>query len=117
MIEHQESKRKQGPVTVLALLFGLLLGFSGGGAAPQFDSNTARLGNGEIRLAANARIGTRSGEDRPDKDDAPALLASTPRIVTELVSVRPAATAADAVVPATAFAARFHYHARAPPAA
>lgn len=118
MFEPNESKRKQGRVTVLALLFGLLLGFSGGGTASKFDSNQARLGNGGIvRTAAGLRIGSRSGEDRPDTEDTPALLSPAPRIVTELVSIRPAAPAVETAAPVPSLDARFHYQARAPPAA
>jgi hypothetical protein len=117
VFEPSESKRKQRPVTVLAILFGLLVGLSGG-TPTRFDSSTARLGNGEIlRTAAGLRGGARSGEDRPDRDDATALLPSAPRIVTELVSVRPATPAVAAIGRSASLDPQFHYRARAPPAA
>lgn len=119
MFEQGKSKRKQGPVTVLALLFGLLLGFSGtGGGQLQSAPNTARLGNGEIlRIASNLRTVSRSDDNGPDDEAAPALLSPPPRIVTELVLVRPAAPLAQTAVSSASLDPQFHYHARAPPAA
>ena len=117
MSERVETKGKQGPVTVLTLLFGLLLGLSGPGAQLQPDPATPRLGNGEvIRAASGLRTASRSSDDK--RDDAKlALVPPAPRVVTALVSIRPATTTAPAAANAAALAPRLHYHARAPPAA
>lgn len=117
MHEHGESKRKQGPVTVLTLLFGLLLGFAGGGPQLQSDPGTARFGNGEVFRTANLRVVSRDGEDSSDNESAPALLPPPPRVVTELVSIRPAVPAAQPVPTAAALDPDVPYQARAPPAA
>lgn len=118
MSEQLEWKRKQGPVTVLTLLFGLLLGFAGPAAQLQPDPGQARLGNGEvIRAASGLRLGgSRSSDDNPD-DSRLALVPPAPRVVTHLVSVRPAAAAVPAAANAATLAPHTHYHARAPPAA
>ena len=117
MIEQVESKRKQGPVAVLTLLFGLLVGLGGSGAQLQLDPGSARLGNGEvIRTASGLRLAGRSGSENPDDTDI-ALGPPAPQVVTELVSVRPAAATVPAAANAAAFAPNIHYRARAPPAA
>jgi hypothetical protein len=115
--EEVKLKRKQGPVTVLTLLFGLLIGLSGPGAQLQPDPGSARLGNGEvIRTASGLRLGGRSSDGNPD-DARLALVPPAPQVVTQLVSVRPAAATVTAAANATALAPHFHYQARAPPAA
>ena len=117
MSERVETKGKQGPVTVLTLLFGLLLGLSGPGAQLQPDPASARLGNGEvIRTASGLRAATRSSDDNPDQAKL-ALVPPAPQVVTELASVRPAAAPVPAAANAAALAPRVHYRARAPPAA
>ncbi|MDB5667827.1 MAG: hypothetical protein JWL74_777 [Alphaproteobacteria bacterium] len=117
MAQEVESKRKQGPVTVLTLLFGLLLGFAGPGAQLQSDSGQARLGTGEvIRTASGLRIASRSSDDNPDHSGL-ALVPPVPRVVTELVSVHPAAATVPVAANPAALARHFHYQARAPPAA
>ena len=117
MAEKVETKGKQGPVTVLTLLFGLLIGLSGPGAQLQTDPGTARLGAGEVvRTTSGLRLGSRSSDDNPD-DQGLALVPPAPRIVTELVSVRPAAATVPAAANAAALAPHLHYQARAPPAA
>lgn len=116
MFEHDEPRRKQGRVTVLALLFGLLLGFSGSGPL-QPDPGRARLGNAEVLRVASLRVAGRFDHDGQDDRAAAALLAAPPRIVTELVSVRPAEAAVAAVAGFAPPARHFHYQARAPPAA
>lgn len=119
MTEQSEYRRRQGPVTVLTLLFGLLLGFAGPpGAQLQQDPGSARLGQGEaIRSNAGLRVSSRSGEEQPDADDALALLPPPPHIQTSLVSLRPAQAASPAVPASRGSDADFHYQARAPPAA
>ncbi|MFN3725306.1 MAG: hypothetical protein ACK4SZ_03270 [Allosphingosinicella sp.] len=117
MAEEVESKRKQGPVTVLTLLFGLLIGLSGPGAQLQTDPGQTRLGNGEIaRTASGLRLSSRSSNDNPD-DSKLALVPPAPLVVTELVLGRPATTTAPAAANAAALAPHVHYYARAPPAA
>ena len=117
MSEKVETKGRQGPVTVLTLLFGLLIGLSGPGAQLQPDPGQARLGTGEvIRAASGLRVSGRSRDDNPD-DTRLALVSTAPQVVTELVSVRPATTQVSAAANAAALAPHFHYHARAPPAA
>ena len=117
MSEQLESKRKQGPVTVLTLLFGLLIGLGGAPVQAQADPGTARLGTGEIiRTGAGLRV-ARSGEEEPDDDSAVALLPPPPRIVTELASARPVAATAAASVAAFPAGGHSPYQARAPPAA
>ena len=117
MAEEVESRRKQGPVTVLTLLFGLLIGLSGPGAQLQPDPAQARLGNGEvIRTASGLRLASRSSNDNSD-DARLALVPPAPQVVTELVSVRPATAPAPAAANAAARATLVHYRARAPPAA
>ena len=117
MSEQVETKGRQGPVTVLTLLFGLLIGLSGSGAQLQPDPGQARLGNGEvIRVAAGLRTAGRSSDDNPD-DSRLALVPPAPRVVTELASVRPAAASLPAFVLEAPSAPHLHYDARAPPAA
>ena len=117
MSERVETKGRQGPVTVLTLLFGLLIGLSGPGAQLQPDPASTRLGNGEvIRAAAGLRAPSRASDENPD-DAKLALVPPAPRVVTELASVRPAAATVPAAANAAALAPQFHYQARAPPAA
>ncbi|MDQ8755055.1 hypothetical protein RCO27_02330 [Sphingosinicella sp. LHD-64] len=118
MFEQGESARKRGSVTVLALLVGLLLGLSGSGVQPQSDPNTARLGNGKIlRLATGLRIAGRPDDNGTNDEASPALPPPPPTVVTELVSVRPAARVAQTAFAAASLDPQFHYQARAPPAA
>ena len=117
MSERVETKGKQGPVTVLTLLFGLLLGFAGPAAQLQPDPAQTRLGNGEvIRAASGLRLASRSSDDNPDHAKR-ALVPPAPQVVTELASVRPAAATVSAAANAEALAPHLHYRARAPPAA
>ena len=117
MAEEVESRRKQGPVTVLTLLFGLLLGFAAPGAQLQADPGQARLGSGEvIRTASGLRLGARSSDENPD-DAKLALVPPAPQIVTELVSVRPVGASVATAGFAPPRAPYLHYQARAPPAA
>ena len=117
MSERVETKGKQGPVTVLTLLVGLLLGLAGSGAQLQPDPTQTRLGTGEIiRTASGLRLGGRSSDDNPE-DSKLALVPPAPQVVTELVSVRPATATVTAAANAAALAPHFHYRARAPPAA
>lgn len=116
MSEQVESGRRQGPVTVLTLLFGLLVGFAGTGAQLQPDLGP-RLGNAEVlRSASGLRASSRASDDNPDHSKF-ALVPPAPRVVTELASVRPAAATVPAAANAAALAPHVHYHARAPPAA
>lgn len=117
MFEQGETKRKRGSATTLALLVGLLLGLSGGGAQAQSDPNTTRLDNGKIqRLASGVRATSRVDNNGPDDEAAP-ILPAGPTMVTELVSARPAAPTAPVALAATSLDPHFHYRARAPPAA
>lgn len=117
MSERVETKGKQGPVTVLTLLFGLLLGLSGPAAQAQPDPGQARLGSGEvIRTAAGLRAASRSSNENPD-DATLALVPPAPQVVTELASLRPAAATVPAAANAATRAPRIYYQARAPPAA
>lgn len=116
MFEHDEPRRRQGRVTVLALLFGLLLGFSGSGPL-QPESGNARLGNAEVLRVANLRVAARSDDDGQDEQASAMLLAAPPRIVTELVSLRPAGSPVQALARVAPLIPHFHYQARAPPAA
>ena len=117
MSEQLESRRKQGPVTVLTLLFGLLVGFAGAGAQVLPDPGTARLGNGEVlRVASGLRAAGRSSDDNPD-DTKLALVPPAPRVVTELASVRPTAATVAVGASASLRERHAHYPARAPPAA
>ena len=105
-------------MTVLTLLFGLLLGFAGGTGVPlQADPSAAQLTFGEsLRRSASLRT-ARPGEERPDADDATALLPTPPSVVTELLSLRPAAAASPSASSATFADRQVPYQARAPPAA
>jgi len=115
--EQGESKRKPGPVTVLTLLVGLLLGLGGAPAQLQNDPGSARLGTGEIlRTGSGLRI-ARSGDEDPDGDSAVALLPPPPQIVTERISTRPVAATAAASIAAVPAERHSPYRARAPPAA
>jgi hypothetical protein len=118
LFEHGETQRKRGSVKALALLVGLLLGISGGGIQAQPDPGSTRLDNGRIqRLAPSLRAASRSDDSGLDDEASPALSSPSPTVVTELVSARPAAQTVPAAFAATSLDARFHYHARAPPAA
>ena len=117
MSEKCEAKQRRGPVTVLTLLFGLLLGTPAAGAQLQVEPGTARAAPSEvIRSGAALRI-ARSGEEKPDADDALALLPPPPRLATELAFVRPMSPAADADLLAADLGRHVPYQARAPPAA
>lgn len=119
MSEHSESTRRgQGPVAVITFLFGLLLGLAGGaGIQLQPDPGSARLTHGETMLRGAGLRLVRPGEEQPDADEALATLTPEPRLVTQIVSVRPGSSAIDqasSVAPARRDAP---YQARAPPAA
>ena len=118
MSEHLQSGRRQGPVTVFTLLFGLLIGFAGGTGVPlQADPGTAQLSLSEtLRRSASLRS-VRSGDERPDPDDGSALPLHPPRVVTELVSLRPAPAQSISDSSAASASRSFAYRARAPPAA
>ena len=118
MSERVESRRGQGPVAVITLLFGLLLGFAGGTGVPlQADPAAAQLTFDEsLRRSASLRT-VRSGDERPDSDEATALLPTPPGVVTELLSLRPAAAASPSASSATLADRPVPYQARAPPAA
>lgn len=118
MSEQVEAMRRQRPVAVLTLLFGLLLGFAGGtGVQLQPESGNAQLSLGEtLRRAATLRT-ARPDADQPDQDGATAFLPPAPQVVTELLAVRPAAAAAPFPSSVTPASRHDPYQARAPPAA
>jgi hypothetical protein len=106
----------QRAVTVLAVLFGLLLG-GGSLARAGVDADTRLARADQVQLSKAA---VRAGA-RIEMDDAaelePFLPADRPRIRTEVASVRPGA-AGTAVDPAASAALHpLPYRARAPPAA
>jgi len=119
LFAHKEAGRRQRPVAALAILFGLLLGFSGpAGARLGADPGAARIGHGDgSRPTFNLR--TTRCDDEPAEDRAAPvlLLAAPPQIVTEHGALRPAADGGS--IPASFAPAdrHFAYFARAPPAA
>lgn len=120
MFDEREAARKQRPVTVLAVLFGLLLGFAGtAGTQLRVDPNTARIGHGDsLRTAFNLRSSPRSDDDQSDDETAPALvLPPAPRVITEPLSIRPVEIAGWTPAAWAAFDRPLSYRARAPPAA
>lgn len=119
MFDESEAGRKQRPVTVLAVLFGLLLGFAGTAGQLRVDPATARIGSGNsLRATLNLRSTTRSDYDVADDEAVPALvLPPSSTIVTELVSLRPVAGSKAELAYSAAVGRHSPYHARAPPAA
>ncbi len=118
MSDKTESRRRQGPVTVLALLFGLLLGVAGGGAQASADPNHTRVGQGEVaRAGTGLRLSGRSQAERPDADDSIALLPPPASIHRELLSARPIAATVRLGSSANPLDPHLNYYARAPPAA
>jgi len=110
-------RSRQGTVTVLALLLGLLLGYAPAAASPaELDRSAARLAKSEIGKAGAAlRTGGRLQSEDPESDDP--LVGSKPRPVTASLWLRtveaPAARPVHGIRPAPSRA----YQARAPPAA
>lgn len=118
MVEPGEMRRKRGSVTALALLVGLLLGVPGGSAQPQPGPGSAHFDNGKIlRFASSLRAANRFDDQGPGDEAPQASLPPPPTAVTELVSARPAAAAAQRALLAIPLDPQFRYRARAPPAA
>ena len=118
MSEQWESVRRQRPVAVITLLFGLLIGIAGGtGIQVRGETGAAQLTLGEtLRRSAGLRI-ARSGQEQPEPGDPSALLPPPVQVVTELVSSRPAAAPVPFASVATPASRHVPYQARAPPAA
>lgn len=111
--------RKPRAVAALAVLLGLFLNVAGPSSAHMArDSRAAALGNGEmVRGGSSLRLANRNGDDGADREGLPAVLPPQPRVVTTLLSIRPAAPVANIVAPAPPARSTPHYRARAPPAA
>ena len=117
MIAQNESGRRRRPVTVVALLFGLLLGVAANGAQLRSDPGKARIGTGEVlRTASNHRIASRSDDDRLDDESATPPLPPPPRVVVALVPVSRAVAGVPTGTVASPRDRHFAYRARAPPA-
>lgn len=119
MQDEASGRGRQGTVTVLALLLGLLLGYAPAAASAvgEIDRTSARFGKPDVGKAGAAlRAGTRVQSDDVD-DDEGGLGASGARPVTFLLGQRPAArpVAASAAAPRAPLARA--NRARAPPAA
>jgi hypothetical protein len=110
-------RSRQGAVTVLALLFSLLLGYSPAAAASlEVERGAVRLGKTEAGKASLLlRSGGRLQSDEHEGDEP--LAAPPARIVTFSLSRRPATAAAAAGEAGIGERPARAYRARAPPAA
>ena len=115
--QHSQSGRRQGPVAVLTLLLGLLVGLAGGtGVQSQFDRGAQlTLGDGALRNATLRAARSADQDSEADEPSAPAPSASG--VVTELVALRPSGATLPAGQVSIPAASQFSYRARAPPAA
>jgi hypothetical protein len=116
-IVSEQMRGRQGPVAVLTLLFGLLVCLAGG-TGLQLQPEP---GNAQLRLGESLRGGTtlrlvRAGNEEPDSEDAHALLSAPPRIVTDVVSLRPALAVSSSASTVQPTHRHIPYQARAPPA-
>lgn len=110
--------RKPRAVAALAVLLGLFLNVAGPTSAHMAQGSRAALGNGEmVRGGSGLRLAARNGDDGADREDLPAVLPPQPRIVTALLSTRPAASFASPSLSVAPAGPAPHYRARAPPAA
>lgn len=114
---HHQPMRQPRAVAALAVLLGILLNVAGPASAHLNRDSRAALGNGEIaRNAQGLRVAARTGDDGAD-ERLPALLSPQPGIVTDLLSVRPAADPDSATAAPQFSVSSSPYRARAPPAA
>lgn len=118
MSGRKEIGGKQGPVTALFVLFGLLLNVATAAGALDRDPRSARLGSGEIvRTAANSRLASRVDDDGSDRDEVLASLPPAPQLVSLVAVSYPAGRSGTMSAAIRPVDSHSPYQARAPPAA
>ena len=112
-------RRKQGPLAVLAIFFGLILG-SGAAAQKPVDLETpfSRLAQSKpAKAAAIPRLSVRDQQEEADDASDWPLLPPPPKVVTEALALLPAAAPQAGDSRADYGRLPSPYRARAPPAA
>lgn len=118
MTGRKEIGGKQGPVTALLVLFGLLLNVAGAAGSLDRDPRAARLGSGEIvRSASTTRIAPRSDDDGGDRDELVGFVPPAPQTVSLASTAYPAGLSDASSAAPTPLPPPAPYQARAPPAA
>lgn len=118
MLDEAQSKRKQGTLTVLALLLSVLFGYGQGAVAGQDLTRSARLGQTDAaKPGATLRASTRTQAEDPDEADRMVLLPPAPQVRRDRLAARPAGESLLATAAEGRPGHRLPYQARAPPAA